>query len=407
MSDKALPARPSLEQYRKQAKDLVKSRKSGDPAAIQRIKERHPRFGKLTDAELQSVRFALADAQLVVAREYDFESWPKFAKHIEALRRANSAVSKFETAVDAVVKGDLATLQRLLRENPELIRERSTRRHRATLLIYVGANGVEGYRQKTPKNAVRVAELLLKAGAEIDAVGTMYRGTTTLGLVATSVHPYLAGVQEALMELLLEWGASLEIAVAPDYTRGSVVNACLANGRPEAAEFLAKRGARLDLDGAAGVGWLDRVQSFFNSDESLKATATRKQMQDGFLWACWCGRAAVVDFLLGSGIDVTAKYDGATGLHSAAVGGNVETVRVLLERNPPLEIEDDTWHNTPLGWALHGWHEAATAAAREPYYEVVALLRAAGATVREQSLRSENVHADARMLAALQGDTRR
>src|SRR5258706_79573 len=186
MSDKALPARPSLEQYRKQAKDLVKSRKSGDPAAIQRIKERHPRFGKLTDAE-------------------------------------------------------------------------------------------------------------------IDAVGTMYRGTTTLGLVATSVHPYLAGVQEALMELLLEWGASLEIAVAPDYTRGSVVNACLANGRPEAAEFLAKRGARLDLDGAAGVGWLDRVQSFFNSDESLKATATRKQMQDGFLWACWCGRAAVVDFLLGSG----------------------------------------------------------------------------------------------------------
>src|SRR5258706_2692354 len=301
MSEKALPARPSLEQYRKQAKDLVKSRKSGDPAAIQRIKERHPRFGKLTDAELQGVRFALADAQLVVAREYDFESWPKFAKHIEALRRANSAVSKFETAVDAVVKGDLATLQRLLRENPELIRERSTRRHRATLLIYVGANGVEGYRQKTPKNAVRVAELLLKAGAEIDAVGTMYRGTTTLGLVATSVHPYLAGVQEALMELLLEWGASLEIAVAPDYTRGSVVNACLANGRPEAAEFLAKRGARLDLDGAAGVGWLDRVQSFFNSDESLKATATRKQMQDGFLWACWCGRAAVVDFLLGSG----------------------------------------------------------------------------------------------------------
>ena len=60
-------------------------------------------------------------------------------------------------------------LKKLLREDPELIRARSTREHRATLLHYVSANGVESYRQKTPKNIVRITKLLLDAGAEAKA----------------------------------------------------------------------------------------------------------------------------------------------------------------------------------------------------------------------------------------------
>jgi len=39
------------------------------------------------------------------------------------------------------------------------------RRHHATLLHYVGANGIESFRQKTPANAVDIARLLLDAGA--------------------------------------------------------------------------------------------------------------------------------------------------------------------------------------------------------------------------------------------------
>jgi len=54
--------------------------------------------------------------------------------------------------VDAIISGNITTLKRLLHENPELIWARSTREHRATLLHYTGANAVEGYRQKTPKN---------------------------------------------------------------------------------------------------------------------------------------------------------------------------------------------------------------------------------------------------------------
>ena len=62
----------------------------------------------------------------------------------------DSTVLEFESAVDAVIAGDLATLESSLRENPELVRARSTRlnhhdppRHCAMLLHYLGANGVE------------------------------------------------------------------------------------------------------------------------------------------------------------------------------------------------------------------------------------------------------------------------
>src|SRR5689334_13157259 len=127
MDAKQLPARPSLEQYRKQAKDLFKARKS--PEAARRLKRSHPRLTKLTEAQIAETQLSLADAQWVLAREHAFESWPRFVKHIQMLARTDSPVSKFESAADAIVAGDLAALKRLLREDPDLVRARSTRTH--------------------------------------------------------------------------------------------------------------------------------------------------------------------------------------------------------------------------------------------------------------------------------------
>lgn len=90
MSEKELPARPNLEQYRNQAKDLVRDHASGTASALARIKRHHPRFHKRTKSEAVGLNFALADAQLVIAREHGFESWPKFAKHIEMVRLIDS-----------------------------------------------------------------------------------------------------------------------------------------------------------------------------------------------------------------------------------------------------------------------------------------------------------------------------
>jgi ankyrin repeat protein len=212
----------------------------------------------------------------------------------------------------------------------------------------VGANGVENYRQKSPKNAVKIAKILLDAGAEVDAVADTYGKGTTLGLVATSIHPRQAGVQIALLETLLDYGSAID--ALPD--GWSPLISALHNGRPEAAEFLAQRGARLDLEGAAGVGRLDVVESFFNEDGSLKASATKTQMDSGFFWACEYGRTRVVDFLLKKGADLRAgENTGLTGLHWAVVGGQLGTIRMLLERGAPLEVKN-VYGGTVLGQAL-------------------------------------------------------
>jgi hypothetical protein len=456
MDAKELPPRPSLEQYKKQTKELVKSnRRLGVKLTLANAQfviarehgfESWPKFAKHIEALTResSTRslwewaenalmagdvstlerllrenqqlfreqrppshgsgglapdYSGGDARSVIVRNHHFESWAGFAEYIEALRHKSSPVALFEAAVDAIVTGDVATLKRLLRENPELIQARSTRSHHATLLHYVGSNGIEYFRQKTPKNIVRLAETLLEAGAEVDAAADMYGGgSTTLGLVATSIHPFAAGVLEPLITLLLEHGATVD---GPGGR--SIVNACLANGRARGAELMAGHGGRLDLEGAAGVGRLDLVSSFFNEDGSLKTNATRAQLNKAFAWACQYGRTSVVDFLLQRGMQIDAKvpHHGQTGLHWAACNAHVDTVKLLLKRQAPVDAKDETWGNTPLGWALHAWGDQPSGDARGPYYGVVALLVAAGAAVKQEWLADEQVRADPRMLAAL------
>ena len=432
-----LPPRPNLEQYKKLAKDFQQACKSSDPGAIRdwaarwaetivglqgleitpEVRRRidfeaermEHRWNEFKQTNERAARCTLTSAQFFVARGHGFASWPKFAKHLEGLARADSPVSTFEAAADAIVNGDLARLGKLLSENPELARARSTREHRSTLLHYVSANGVEDSRQKTPKNILEITKLLLKAGANVNAESDAYGGrSTTLGLTATSWHPENAGVQLPLMELLINHGAIID---GPD--GGSAVNGCLHNGRGEAAEFFASHGAQLDLEGAAGVGRLDVVKSFFNDDGSLKSTATQQQLKDGFAWACEFGRTDVVDVLLQKSIDVDAKlkHDGQTGLHWAALGGHVDTVKLLLLCGAPVDVKDENYGGTPLGWALYGWG-APENQGRADYYEVVALLAQAGAKLDpewyeddvDRRRAAERMRSDPRMLAALRGE---
>jgi ankyrin repeat protein len=337
MDVQPLPPHPSLAHYKKQAKTLLKALAARDQGALERLRENHPQFRKRTPQELAAVRLQLADAQLVIAREHDFASWPKFHAAVEALARGNSPISRFEQAADAIVDGDIATLQRLLDQDPALITARSERRHRATLLHYVGSNGIEGYRQKAPQNLVEITRLLLARGAEVDAVADMYGDNdTAFTLAATSIHPAEAGVLLPLLELLLAHGASVN---GPP-NAFPIVPACLANGRPQGAHFCATHGADLDLEGAAGIGDLDRVRSHFALDGTLLPTATVRQRNAGFMWACEYGQDPVVEFLLDHGVDVMTDVGGMTGPHWAVTGWNDSTLEILLARGANLEAKN-------------------------------------------------------------------
>jgi hypothetical protein len=135
-----LPPRPSLVQYRKLAKGLLRAARSQDPdtavrswakdwlAATARVSEvpLAPFVQESFDRALARIessvreprsappagrRFALADAQFLIARAHGFETWAKFATHLDRLR-ADSSDHDFEVAADAVVGGDGARTAR-------------------------------------------------------------------------------------------------------------------------------------------------------------------------------------------------------------------------------------------------------------------------------------------------------
>jgi ankyrin repeat protein len=224
------------------------------------------------------------------------------------------------------------------------------------LLHYIAANGIE-YRDQYPDNMPELLEVLLAAGAEVNAQAAMYgSGDTTLGLVATSIHPARVGVLKPLIDGLLAAGAIID---APDATsalfspgkRQLVVNACLANGRPEAASYLAQLGAHLDLEGAAGVGRLDLVAACFDAAGVLRPPHTRAQLGAALNWASEYGYTAVAAFLIDRGADPAEPIDGMYALHMAVLGAHPDTVRLLIAKGAPLEVRNQ-YGGAPLTMAL-------------------------------------------------------
>jgi hypothetical protein len=182
-------------------------------------------------------------------------------------------------------------------------------------------------------------------------------------------------VQEDLLRTLLEYGAKIDPPLGAA-NRQSIVMACLANGRPKAAEFLAGNGARLDLASAAALGRLDLVEPYFTGNGTLKPDATQEQMNKGLVYACEYGRRAVVEFLIEKGVDpATNGGTGQTALHMAVIGGHLEIVKLLLKHGAPLETEN-VYGGTALGQAL--W-SAAHGGDPDLYVAILGTLVAAGA----------------------------
>jgi len=419
-----LPPRPNLEQYKKLAKDLQTACQSGESQAVRQWATRWvanreadrivQRWERLRKSHEHVADCTLTGVQFFIAREHGFPSWPVFARHVQELARAQSPESAFEAAADAIVSGDIVTVRQLLTSYPGLAKQRSTREHHSTLLHYVSANGIEDFRQKTPQNIVEITTLLLDAGAEVDAQSDAYGGgCTPLGLVATSVHPEEAGVQIALLQVLLNRGASLDQPSAGGNGQ-LVVHACLANGQPEAARFLADAGATLDVEGAAALGRLDLLRTFFDENGGARPPIGPKELTSAFLYACGYGSREGAEFLLAHGVDPAVRNpEGQTGLHWANYAPHLDIIRLLLDRGAPVSLKDEQHHATPLDMALWTWSNASRAERRERCYEAVALLARAGATFNPDQWRNagetdsamlRKINSDPRMLASLRGE---
>jgi len=224
--------------------------------------------------------------------------------------------------------------------------------HGATLLHYVAANGVEGYRQRSPGNAVDVATMLLDAGADVNALAQMYGGDcATLSMLISSAPPADTGVQVPLVHLLLDRGALIDGVDESDWR--SPVRTALLFGFVDAAAAVVSRGARMDsLEIAAGLGQMAMVRE-------LLPTAAATVLQSALALAAHNDRVEIVALLLAAGADPNVfnpkgMHEHATPLHGACGSGYVRLAALLLSCGARTDIRDTLWDSTARDWAEHG-----------------------------------------------------
>jgi len=298
MSDveRSLPPNPSLDQQRKLAKELARDVRAGDSEALGRVRKHLPDKPRLT----------LADAQLVLAREYGFRSWAELKAHIEGAVATppSDAESAFRAAVESRSPVRLrellrtrADVRRLIDrplfafDSPALVVLAGSRRpDLVEALLEHGADpnrrsdwwagGFHALYSATPETAA----LLLRAGAEPDACAAAHLGDVDLlrrllDQKPDRVHerggdgqtPLHFAADTVVADLLLDGGADVD-ARDVDH-RSTPAEWMLAGrrgaGRYELARHLVERGATADVFMAAALGLADRVRALLADDPSL------------------------------------------------------------------------------------------------------------------------------------------
>jgi uncharacterized protein len=316
----ALPVRTNLEQLRHQAKDLLQAAKSGDPDALARI--------RAVSDPLQ-----LSSAQLALAREYGFPSWPRLKREVE--RR------------EILTSRDLSRLRSLLAEQPELARIKMEhwRDHEQALpLGYIAMLRFDHERLGLPREfsgTGAVGRALIEAGAPVD--GDPGDKETPLITAASYGDAEVA-------EVLIDAGADINARSAPDsggVPGGTALLHAAVFGMTDVLDLLVQAGARaesLEEAAAAGdiTGWLTPKAP---SQAQIRALVFAADHQ----------RLPVIDQLIGAGTPVDAFDEvwGRQALRIAAQNGRPASVRRLLERGADPNLRDGEGL-TALDWCRPG-----------------------------------------------------
>jgi ankyrin repeat protein len=152
-----LPERPDLDQLKRQAKELLAGFAARESSAVAEVQQYYP------GAPLEG--FALHDAQLVLARAYGFDSWPKLKARVDGV-----TIDRLHGALE---QGDANVARNLLQRRPELVnRDRAGYPERLPLHIAV---------QRRDTAMVR---LLMEFGADAHSGIWPYRKDTQVVVMA-------------------------------------------------------------------------------------------------------------------------------------------------------------------------------------------------------------------------------
>jgi ankyrin repeat protein len=382
------------------AHGLLRTRQSAGPAALEQVRQWHPRFADCTDEEIRQAFFNEEDARLVYAREHGFGTWGELVSRVNllALREDIAATEPFMAAFGTLQRCDAAAFEALLRLTPGLVEERGTNGN--TLLnLAVSLAGKPGW-----EGGVSAIEALLEAGSDVNEAND--RGWTPLHQAAYSNNPKIA-------EILLANGAALDMEAHG--AGGTPLIAALFCGHREVADVLGRYGlAPGNLRAAAGLGIPELVEACFRGERllSLEAGSARgfyrphsgfpdwqpstdpqEVLNEALVWACKSDRVGVLDRLLRAGAQLDAdpyrgtpliwaaacnRIDaaawlldhganvnqkgtfgglthgrGITALHIAAQNGHMAMVKFLVEGGADRSIKEDLYHSTPEGSATY------------------------------------------------------
>jgi len=272
----------------------------------------------------------------------------------------------FRRALAALDMGDADTLGQILDSHRGLVRQRLDKpdegyfRH-PFLLCFIADNPIR--KGRLPVNIVAIADIIIRAIRQQAADTLQEQLNCALGLVATGRIPRECGVQAELIDLLIDAGA----------VPGDGIGA-LANGNPEAAWQLIRRGGRLTLAAAAGIGFERVGMGSAEEIDRLIAGADKRERQLALVVAAFYGRADILARLIefgrgpgtgpaasggeGAGMDLDAYPDEASGFHShgtalhqAVSSGSLAAVKVLVEAGADAGKRDRIYDGTPLDWA--------------------------------------------------------
>jgi uncharacterized protein len=339
-----LPARPDLGQLRRQAKELLRAARNGDPDALARIRAVSPTV-------------ILASAQLAVARGYGFASWPRLRTEVERRDILNSR--------------DLDRLAALLVREPDQATSQMEHwcdhRGGASPLAYVAMLRFDarrlGLAGPLPGTGA-MAHALIDAGAPVD--GEPGAPETPLMTAASYGDAEVAAV-------LIAHGADIEATAAPTsggVPGGTALRHAAVFGMTEVVDVLVAAGARPHgLGDAAAIG---DVTGWLAPDTPVRDRVGALTM------AADHQRLAAIDQLLAAGTPIDGIDDhGRQPLWLAAANGRPASVAHLLEHHADPNLRDPEHGRTALDWCRRGMRGLT----EHPAHDAVeALLRPVTAT---------------------------
>jgi peptide-methionine (S)-S-oxide reductase len=248
----------------------------------------------------------------------------------------------FSEAVSAIDAGDVKALKKILADHPELLQHRLETPakgyfQRPYLLWFVAENPLRN--ETLPANIAEITRTIIEAAKREGAVSLQEQLDYTLALVVTGRVPRECRVQRALIDVLIDAGA----------TPGDG-NGALGARNLEGVEQLIDRGAPLTLATALCLGRFDDAATLANQ-------ANDEDRQPAMVAAAFNGNADAIRILIDLGVDVNARssviHPHATPLHHAVDSGSLDAVMALVDAGARLDTRDRIYDGTPLDWAEH------------------------------------------------------